>query len=190
MERALLTLSLAGTLITLAVVLVFVARWHLRKRRIRRRPATPISACRAGMDVKIVGRVVPISLIDAPFSGQRCVAYSVTAWPRERELATRSGMTAFRVDDGTGQIIVTRERDALVELVQEHHRRFMFMFDHESAPVLAELGFDHAERIHEGIVEPGERVAVFGRVTGGRDGLRLGRGAGALHVTDDPALIG
>jgi len=174
--------------VLLLVAAVTLARWlharsegFLTKRQLRALRRTAIKDAKSG-PIKVVGRAVDDEgwpILKAPLSGRTCVLYEVVV--RERHV-TRKGRTSedlrdrnsreFLVDDGTGRAIVPA------------HDRFQLALDHDVSqrsgwrrdptPELVAylrtrgvtsatlLGWNRNLEYSEGVVEPGETVAVLG----------------------------
>lgn len=179
----------------MCVALLGMFVWSgLRNAKMKRLPATRIADCRTGMQVKIIGKVVPVQTIAAPGSGRPCVAYVVSASFGERSV-TKHFISTFVVEDSSGQVIVDCGDDGSVvglDLDQDHKESgWLKHLDGTEIPGLAELGLSRAESIVEGILEPGERVAVLGQVrsVGGQTKIVRPK-KGLFLVSDKPYFFG
>jgi hypothetical protein len=161
----------------LVVGAVLVAAFGKRERSARAlvlADTSPIAELEPGARAKVVGKVRPLDrrTIPAPHTGRAAVCYEVLfRWQSgnsgDSESASHEAID-FVVEDATGSVIV---RAGEIRPVLEHDRE-------DDVPV-AKAGpwiFDLAKRaemrvadyghfsIREGVLEPGETVAVLGRV--------------------------
>ena len=193
---------LAVAIVVLFVVLI--ARWWSEKARLartlREAPRVDIRAMPEGARARVVGTVTAHgATLRAPLTGRACVAYVAQV---EERIST--GKTSywtnrihevksvpFAIDDGTGRAIV--DPGAAQLLVEMDATTKSGAFD-DATPIeadflrrhgMASTGwfFNKTLRYVEGVIEPGERVAVLGQavrepdpdaagqVTGYRDAL-------------------
>lgn len=195
-----------GLLLAAAIVVLFIAvvgqMWSERarlKKALRSAPRVAIRELPEGTPARIVGTVAAQATLRAPLTGRTCVAYVAQV-----EELVSSGKTSswrgrihevrhvpFTVDDGTGRAIVDPGQAKL--LVEMDSTTRSGTFD-DATPVeedflrrhnMGSQGwfFNKTLRYLEGVIEPGERVAVLGRavrepdpdaagaVTGYRDAL-------------------
>jgi hypothetical protein len=175
-----------GAVLAIAAVVLFLALvgtswWEKAKlaRALRRAPRIAIRALPEATRARIVGTVAAEATLRAPLTGRTCVAYVVhveervsngktTTWtPRIHEVKS----VPFTVDDGTGRALVDPGQAQL--LVEMDSTTRSGPFDEATA---AEAGFLERHgmaakgwflrknlRYLEGVIEPGERVAVLGR---------------------------
>jgi hypothetical protein len=138
---------------------VFVAEGILERRRMAKH-RTAIADCRDNKLAMIVGKVVPIQLVEAPVTKRSCVAFAVVGKLRHRR-REKLAVTTFYVIDGTGRAIVEADETAL-ELDMgpnlQGSRVARNVQERDS------LGFGHVEALWEGALEEGATVAVFGEV--------------------------
>jgi hypothetical protein len=180
----------AGGVILLVVVggiaALFIAA-AISDAKLRKMRATPVAQCRDGDLVKVVGTVVPIESMKAPFSGRECVAYHLESRITQGKNATKVMLRPFYIQDASGVALV--DPSALQKMgtfmlrldVDRKDSRILKMMKPTDTPALRELGVTAAESIHEGIVEPGETVAVYAMAmhdavprTAGESGFRDG----------------
>lgn len=184
-------------------VVALVTGWMSESARLARAlrdaPRATVAELREGVAARLVGTVGAQETLSAPLTGRVCVAYVVlveeristgksSRWvDRIREI---KGVT-FSLDDGTGKAMVDAGRAKLLVEMDSTSRSGTF---DDATPVeaafLSRHGmnsqgwfFNKTLRYTEGVIEPGERVAVMGRgvrepdpdaarqVTGYRDAL-------------------
>ena len=149
---------IAGLFALSIVVFVVEGAW----RGGRKREPTRIADCVAeGDEVVIVGTVVAIEpLLAAPVSGRACVGYLLVGGLGDRR-RIHHRLTRFAVDDGSARAIVvpSEPTELALELGRSSLRRRT-----TGAAGLDELGMTEADRLHEGRLEPGATVAVYGAI--------------------------
>jgi hypothetical protein len=146
-------------------------RRTLRKARVSR-----IGDVREGL-VKVVGKLELLETLTAPLSGRRCACYEVIVdkaegggdaeMPLIHEVATRD----FLVMDDSGRARATVSPAAQMAVTKDAHW-FSGDLNHGTPTLEAllarhgwsstRLAFDRTLRYREGVLEPGEEVAVFG----------------------------
>jgi hypothetical protein len=168
-------------------------------RQLREAPRVDIGALAEGAPARIIGAVVADETLRAPFTGRPCVAYVAEVdeyVSRGKSHRWESRIHEVRhlpfvVDDGTGRALVdpgqakllveidTTTRSGAFDDATEVERAFLDRHGMNSKGWF----FNRRLRYREGVIEPGERVAVLGRgvrepdpdavasVTGYRDAL-------------------
>jgi len=202
------------------VIIVLSQAWSERARlarELREAPRVDIKALPEGTRARVVGTVAAGETLTAPLTGRPCVAY--VAIVEERVSSGKSSRWVerirevrhlpFTIDDGTGRAIVDPGQSKLLLEMDATSRSGVF--DDATPAEAAFLGrhgvsgtgwfLNRSMRYTEGVITPGERVAVLGRgvrepdpdgaraATGYRDELptRLRIGGSADHpilVTD------
>ncbi|MDQ3030843.1 MAG: E3 ubiquitin ligase family protein [Myxococcota bacterium] len=197
-------------------------------RAIRSVPRVPIAEAVEGSIVRIVGHLRPHSpLLAAPISGRSCAQFDLLIEEHvnrgkshhRKTLVHETASCDFLVEDETGRALVeTAHLEAVV--VFDHHQRSGFLSDptpelesiltrhgHSSTTL---FGLNRTITYREGVLEPGELVAVLGRARweddpepgaidaqrgGYRDSSRrrrlvLERGElGPVRASDDPSAL-
>jgi hypothetical protein len=199
-----LTLIGAFVLAALVVLAIGLSTSVTRARRaLAKAEAVSIDGAPVGQISKLVGVVELIEPLDAPLSGRPCAYYRVSAEqtlsamevsdrPFE-PLLIEHGVDFLLVDE-SGKALV-RMDDAVVAVTrdQEYGERGV---DHSRQEALLKgAGRELAPGLQftEGVLEPGERIAVLGRIERVPDqGHAVAVAApagGRIQVTDDPALL-
>jgi hypothetical protein len=193
---------------------------YLVRHELQNEPPQAIAQAREGDRVKITGRLRYIRPpLLAPLSGRPCACYQVRVercHNAERfTLLHAVRAVEFRVDDGTGTMVVRATNDASLLLVKDVHQRSASLT--ELTPEMKRLFADNdwLERrgllsqsegellFHEGILEEGEQVAVAGEIRREVDQGSEGHGyresaqrfvmastpAVRLVISDDPEAI-
>ena len=192
-----MSIFIYGTIVVLVVVLVTIQ--FLADLRFAWTRPTPIADCRDGQVVKVIGRAVAVTELAAPFSGRPCVAYRITATrnqTRQKKGAARAHFDKFIVKDESGEATV--DPGGLTTFGHVHlrlaiDRKRWEGLELQNLPGLALLDLPKADHADEAIVEPGELIAVRGRVAidSATGVVRLVPDKGkAMVVTDQPRLIG
>jgi hypothetical protein len=159
-----LILLATGALITgsIGATLAFFTRDLRLRRRLRAMAPEPIATAREGHLIKIVGRLAPASEpLTAPVSGRPCVYYHVwtevlrtvlVQGARVREWGPGPEVSEacdFLVADDTGTALVRILPGRLPEVVLR-------------ADAYTHAIDEDGQRTHEGLLEAGNTVAVFG----------------------------
>ncbi|HVV83013.1 MAG TPA: GIDE domain-containing protein [Kofleriaceae bacterium] len=172
---------LAVAIVVLFIVVV-VRAWSSRAklaRQLRDAPASTIAALPEGESARVVGTVVGEATLIAPLTGRRCVAYvaqveqrvstgKTTYW---KGLIDEVRHHPFTIDDGTGKAIIDPGQAKLLIEMDSTSRSGTF---DDATPAESEFLARHqidskgwflnkSLRYLEGVIEPGERVAVLGR---------------------------
>jgi hypothetical protein len=175
-------------------------------RRIRSLPARRIADLADGEDVRIRGQIRAATTRPAPMSGRPCVYSRVTVREHRRIgdthlwfiLFQEEARADFSVVDDSGEVLVRMVRpqvsvvrDSVTECggsVKVTPPQAAMLLRHGEASQLY-LGCERTLRFEEGVLEPGERVSVVGRVHVVEGELRLLEPLtdGGLYVTDDPS---
>jgi hypothetical protein len=145
-------------------------------------PATPIGEVRPGAVVKVVGQVRCFDEpeLRAPLSGRRCAYYRTRLLEAdEQNVLQETGAQSFFVGDATGEVLVLVDEPE-VELAMDADVRWK-LFDplgDEAQRFLERHGRESHNRVfrrdiqfEEGLLEPGETVAVLGRARRARGGV-------------------
>jgi hypothetical protein len=169
--------------IAAVVGVVVLVAWLFSPDRVLLRKLRAVSIVRIadvpdGATVRIVGRLRKrAKLLRAPLSGRKCAFFRAVVKEKAgknswREIVREVESVDFVVEDSTGRAIV--ETSSLeVAVVLDHHARsgafedaaevlesFLRRHGLESTGV---FGWNRALRYEEGVLEPGEEVAVLGR---------------------------
>ena len=199
-------LSLIGAFLVAAVVVLAVGlstSVTRARRALGKAEAVAVGAAPAGQVAKLVGVVELIEPLDAPLSGRPCAYYRVSA---EQSLAAiEASDRPFQplvVERGVDFLLVDESGKALVRMDgavvavtrdQEYGERGV---DHsKQEALLASAGRELAFGLQftEGVLEPGERIAVLGRIERVDDQAHTvavdAPEGGKVRVTDDPALL-
>lgn len=217
-------------LIVLVAVLAFafVLWWfsseQVAKRKLKKAVAVPIAEAVEGSLVKITGQLAlaDTEALAGPLTGRACAGYTVEVQERRRSgksshwhtVISTQDTVSFVVEDETGKALV-KPHGATLVLVRDAHLSSGFLNDASQRieEFLAShgrssegfLGMNKAMRYKEGVLEPGEEVAVLGLAKWEMDpdptaseGYR-GRAKrlvvdmsdeGTLIVSDDQATLG
>lgn len=210
-----------GALVAAGVMLValYFSKSQRINRALRKAPRVNIAQASDGDYVKLVGTLEPIDQLAAPLSGRACSYYEVIV-EEERGARNRTWSTVIRERDGCPFMINDGTAKARVELseaetalTQDGHWSSGFLndADPELEAYLARHGksstglvFNRTLRYREGVLEPGEQVAVLGVI--GREVDPDGQSAGfreapsrvnvsgepnrPMRVSDDPSTLG
>ncbi len=196
---------------------------QVAKRKLKKAEAVSIARAQEGSLIKIAGTLcLEAASLDGPLSGRACAGYLVEVKEKRRSgknshwrtVIREQEMVSFLVEDETGRALVKAGGATLV-LVRDSHESSGFLND---APGHVEaflqrhgrssegfLGMNKTMRYTEGVLEPGEEVAVLGVARWEldpdptrTDGYR-GRGKrlvvdmsddGTMIVSDDPSTLG
>lgn len=206
-------------------LIFFLVWWFSKEQKIRRalrnvRP-TPIGQVREGL-VKISGACRPLNVLRAPLSGRACAYYEVLVEQKVSSGKSSHWRTIIReveerdfvVEDGTGRARI--EMVAIEAAVTRDGHWSSGTFNDASPELEAFLNrhghgsegwiFNKTLRYREGVIEPGEQVAVLGWAEreidpepgGAGHGFRdpasrvvlRGNGVQPLRVSDDPGTLG
>jgi hypothetical protein len=175
----------------------FLIATSIRTSKMKNQAPTKVRDCREGASVKIVGKIVPIEIMAAPGTSRNCVAYFVYA-SLGKDSVLKSHVVPFVIDDGTGEAIVDFSDPPIALDLELDHKQSSYLrpIKPEDCPGLDVLGLPRADSLTEGVLEPGERVAVFGEVQilsapGGKSKVKIVRPAkGPYSVTDKEAMLG
>jgi hypothetical protein len=191
-------LVVAGGAILLFLLLIwFLAKTGMETSRLKKLPPTKVRDCREGAFVKIVGKVVPIDVLASPATARNCVGYTLTASSGKRSVF-ETRVVPFVIDDGTGEAIVDVADNAIGLDIEIDHKASSLLrtYKAEEFPQIEKLGLSSADSITEGVLEVGERVAVFGEVQllsapGGKSKVKVVRPAKQPYrVTDKEPFLG
>ncbi len=174
-------------LLIIAAVLVgyFLFWWfsadQVAKRRLEKAKAVSIADAPEGAIVKVTGRLVfeGEAALEGPLTGRTCAGFTVVVKERRQSGKSSYWKTVldihdtvdFVVEDETGRALV-KAGGAKLLLIRDEHIRSGFLTD---APIHAEallldngmksenfLGMNKAMTFAEGVLEPGEEVAILG----------------------------
>ena len=180
------TWIIVGIVITLVIVAVLIraAAWSMSEhkqleRELRDSPRTTAARLEAGATGRLAGVVTSDATLRAPLTGRACVAYVARVEERmprgqgarwvERIHEIRG--VPFTLDDGTGRALIDPGQSTL--LLQMDATTRSGILD-SATPVEASFLERHGVastgvwlnktlRYTEGVIEPGERVAIVGR---------------------------
>ncbi|MCA9614669.1 MAG: hypothetical protein H6724_04275 [Sandaracinus sp.] len=160
--------------IGLSILFVDLRAWR-RAGPMQVRPKA-VEALHDGEEAKLVGTVQLLEESDggeplrAPVSGRLCAGFELRlarrGWLRWLPLArTREGR-GFYLDDGTGAVLVPWNEDVRIELctAARSHEGKRGRVRRALRPHVAPFLSSGAVRCDEGLLVPGARVAVYGRV--------------------------
>lgn len=207
------------------VGLILGAAWWFSKeqqikRALRKLRPTPLGEVRDGL-VKVRGTVATLEALQAPLSGRACAYYEVIVEQRVSSGKSSSWRTIIReveerdflLEDGTGR---ARVEMVAVEAAVTKDGHWSSGTLNDATPELEEFlqrhghasqgwVFNKTLRYREGVLEPGEEVAVLGWAereidpepgtagAGYRDAptrvVLRANGASALRVSDDPSTL-
>lgn len=186
--------------VVVVVLAVAVALWWFSADQVARRamlqtPRSAIADAQDGQVVRVVGVVEAEATVEAPISGRPCVAWRVKVEEKQRSnngtrwdtVIDDHDEVAFSVVEGDARALVRPLRVHAV-LEQDGHATSGFLDD--ATPRLEAflaargrsstgLVFNRTMRYREGVVEPGELVAVVATARWERDpdrGPRAGDG--------------
>jgi len=223
-----LYLAMLGMVLVSMLVSLY-RKWVARRitRRIREAEQVQSGAFPDGSIGRVVGELVlHEGELVAPLTGRRCAAYEVVVDESfgafeeghvERRVAHEVKAVSFAVDDGTGRTIVHPERaefaitadfeDSAGPLEDPTPRQCEFLAQVDCQR-LQEHNSPTVIRFREGVLEPGERVAVLGRGVVSLDasataehtrGYRAPAGSTMvtmasdsrtpLYISDDPSVL-
>jgi hypothetical protein len=167
----------------------------------RNHERSAIADLREGTWAKVVGRVTTVgTTIQSPIFGRTCAAYAVEAKDggRHGALVEEVVLCELVVEDETGRAIIHR-RDNVLLMLSDPREAKMGVFGGSSEPRAVEffrrhnVTTSHYEYVREAVVEPSQRVVVFGMVQAPpshdlyRAGLFGFSSTEQLLVTDDLA---
>lgn len=191
-------------LATVAAVAVAVAvgSWWFSTDQVARRamrgvPLRSIRDVAAGERVRIVGKASGDASIPAPLSGRSCFYWRVTVQELRRHgrnsrwetiIDEQEGVD-FTVRDATGSaLILTSHAQCVLDKDVHYSSGFLKDADPVLEQFLAQRGhssggvvFNKSMRYHEGVVEPGETVAVVGIGRWERDPTEPARAGGGYR---------
>ena len=192
-----------AVVIVTVVLIVMAARDADRKRAeraLRSAPRATVATLTEGTTARLAGVVTSDGTLKAPLTGRACVAYVVVLEERVgkrgwvRRLHEVRGVP-FTLDDGTGRALIDPAQSTMLLEMDASQRSGAF---DDATPVeeafLARHGLtstgwflNKTLRYTEGVIEPGERVAVLGRGVREPDPEALPRDA--LYRSALPTLI-
>jgi hypothetical protein len=161
-----------------AAAAALIAAWQLSEerrltRRMRRTPVGPVAEAVDGSPCRLVGTVAAGRTIFAPISGRLCVAYQIRVFEvigeGLRHYFDDEGGIPFVIEDGTGRALVDPERARMALELDDDSTSGPHDTTPRHAAFLAHLGRSDQRpggrirlQYHEGIVAPGDPVAVLG----------------------------
>jgi hypothetical protein len=177
---------MAGVLgFVIVVALVLAARAVIGgepariRARLRAVPRRAIAAVADGQEARIVGRVVPVSVLTAPLTGRPCVYYEVTVdeyrsnrrGRRWRTIVHEVRGVGFALEDDTGRALIEIEGAQLAAVQDLELRSGAFHSATEAENALLERHGLRSQgwllnkklRYKEAVFAPGETVAALGR---------------------------
>jgi hypothetical protein len=146
---------------------------------VRRR--VPIAELETGELVVVVGTVRCFAepTLTAPLSGRRCAYYRTKLYEKdEQSVLHETGSQNFFVSDDSGEALVKVAEPEVVLAMDAHLSKGIFQpFGDQAQRFLEKHGlksqkwwFERDIRFEEGLIEPGERIAVEGRARPARGG--------------------
>ncbi|GJM61876.1 MULTISPECIES: hypothetical protein [Persicobacter] len=188
------------------------------KRKLKKAPLKKIKNFRNGQTARIVGQVVPVNeALKAPLSGRACAEYHVEV--QQKKSQGKSSKWVKVIDDQKSIPFLIKEGDhfAIIEASEKRSyivkdAKFDSGFLNDASPKLKQylknhghddenwLGMNKSFKYHEGILEPGEKIAVYGEgrwVTAQELELPeafgkilvMQSGMDALYISDDPDTL-
>jgi hypothetical protein len=172
-----------GLTVLVVGVLIAAAAWSMSERRVlerqlRETPAVTAAGLEVGSKGRLAGVVTSDATLRAPLTGRPCVAYVACVEEKRSDRTTSPWVerihevrgVPFTLDDGTGRALVDPAHSTLLLHMDSTTRSGVF---DGATPVeasfLARHGMESTGwflnktlRYTEGIIEPGERVAVIG----------------------------
>jgi hypothetical protein len=193
------------TLIFIAVVVDQVfAPEAVAKRKLRKTPATPLGKITSSGLHKVVGRVrYGDTPLVAPLSGRTCACYVASieeyspgprTTPAGVEIVSESKHTEFFVDDDSGTARVVLE-GAVISLVSDAGTSTKEDANQVDKAIVAFLKRSGRTQIppianliyREGIIEEGERIAVFGHAV--REAVTTAKAMDGTGYRDSPTEL-
>jgi hypothetical protein len=179
MSGELIVVAIGGAVLAAAgIKRAFFSPAARLRRALLRIPRRAIAEVRSGERVRIIGRVVPCELVEAPLSGRPCVCYEVVVNEIGKngagELLRKVHAARFFVEDESGRALIDPTRAGLSLILVEDHTTHSSLFGGAPDPRQVAVFPGHAKRLEnllllrqleytEGILAPGERVAVVGQ---------------------------
>src|ERR1051326_4389612 len=219
MELVVGILVFLGIIIFLAVYFSKTARI---KRKLRSAPRRGVGEVQEGEVVKVAGQIAPVGqTLTAPLSGRSCVYYHVKV-----EQYKRRGRSSYWeviineevkgdvvLKDGSSYALVDTSGKLMSHLVpdKKFNSGFMKDADHILQGYLSKhgvnstnwLGMNKTLRFNEGVLEPGETVAAYGKASSKRKGQTTHNVSierflfisptdtnEAVYLTDEPSVMG
>lgn len=201
-----------GILILVGIVTLvrfFFSESAVTKRRLKRSPCFAIEEFPDGAAGKIVGVLRYVGKpLRAPLSRRSCSCYYVVVEESDDDSSTtlveEKDYRDFMLEDGTGRALVkvhdpkiavamdVRKRSGTFKDASPRLERFLNKHGYESKGI---LGFNRSLSYEEGVLEKGERVAVFGvgRWSSQPDQEKLlvmeGTRAAPLRISDNAKVL-
>jgi hypothetical protein len=166
---------------------------------IKRHPTTAVRNLRAGMEVKVVGKLERHrELLEGPLTGRPCVAWRVSVaggGEGARVSIDEQKLLDFVLSDETGSVVVHVSGEVDSAFDNDYTRVVQGDIPERLEKLVSRHGARKGWRagrlsIAEGVLEVGETVAVMGAVQAGEGGtLVLTGGARRLRISDRPDAV-
>ncbi|MBW2702574.1 MAG: hypothetical protein JRF33_17280 [Deltaproteobacteria bacterium] len=205
--------AIAAFVIFIVGLVIFFNEDARIKRALRKVPKLSIGDFTDGAEARLVGEVRLLDEFFSPLSKRPCAHYHLKVEQNKRSGRSSRWVTIiedtrtvdFIIDDGTGRAIVETGQSKVAVVKDSHARSGTFndaSFDleellmHYGKTSTGLLGFNKSIRYHEGVIEAGEKVAVFGRGrwikdASGKRQLVINKPAESMVlISDDPSTVG
>ncbi len=171
-------LVIAGIVTSIIGLSTFFSKKYKIKRKLKGMGRTPIAQFKHGSIGKVVGSVsVYEDILTAPLSGRECVYYQVKVMKKDDDswttVFTNESSVPFILNDGNRKALIHTHQNKKGYLVKDIEMQSGFLRDasqkiedylrsqgHSSKGF---LGFNKTMKYMEGVIHPGEVVAVMGK---------------------------
>ncbi len=205
--------AIGAVVIFIVVMILFFNKDARVKRALRKAPKLSIGDFTDGAEARLVGEVRLLEELSSPLSKRPCAHYHLKVEQNKRsgnsnrwvKIIEDTRTVDFIIDDGTGRAIVETGQSKVAVVKDSHARSGTFndasfdleeLLTHYGKTSTGFLGFNKSIRYHEGVIEAGERVAVFGRGrwtkdSSGKRQLVINKPAESMVlISDDPSTVG
>ncbi len=206
-------------IVCIVVLSLLFSKKAIVKRKLRRTPLVPISMFRNEETARIVGKVVLVGeALEAPLSGRKCAYYYIHVEQKTSSGKSTSWRTIIEEEVAGDFVVYESNSCAMIDTkkvksyivedrkyssgtfhdAEERMEKYLNAHNNESTGF---LGFNKALRYKEGILEPGETIAVVGKgqwkrtertdipAPYGKILMMIADGNKPVYLSDDPDTV-